>query len=123
MKLYKIILILASYNYGLAQNANVILQVNDQLLNGSVADIFFTFPYEDSVKNPVGYYPGELIIGVEIWDKINYLENEKFTLHFDYYTYDGGKQDIAHFAIELNKYILNQPYLIINIYDFRNKKY
>ena len=49
--------------------------------------------------------------------------NEKFYLFFDFYTYRKEETQIKKFKIELSRKILENPYLIINIYDFRNRKY
>jgi hypothetical protein len=120
---FKLLFTLAVYQSGVAQNANVILQVNEQVVSGTIGNMHMSFYIDDSVKNSVDYYPGELMIEPEIWDKINDSENEPFTLHFDYYTYEKGKQKIANFNIELTAKLLKQPYLIITVYDFRNKTY
>ena len=105
------------------QNFNVILQVNDQNINGQIANIYLS---NNSQKNDerisVNYYPGDLII--PDYEKLNFKNlNEKFYLNFDYYTYKKEMPEIKRFKIELTEKILKNPYLIINIYDFRNRKY
>ena len=105
------------------QNFNVIIQVNDRNLNGEIANMYLS---NNSKRNDeriaVNYYPGDLIIPE--YEKLNFQNlNEKFYLFFDFYTYRKEETQIIKFKIELSRKILENPYLIINIYDFRNRKY
>ncbi len=54
---------------------------------------------------------------------INSNNFTKFALHFNYNTFFKGKHEVANFYVDLTQDKLKQPYLILNIYDFRNKKY
>jgi hypothetical protein len=105
-----------------AQNANVIIQVNGKLIIDGIAGLYLMCDScKSTKKTSVGYVPGNLIFSKEAWSMIN--SSYKVTFRFDYYTYLNGKPKIANFFVELNKNLLNQQYLIINIYDFRDKKY
>jgi len=106
-----------------SQKVNFIIQVNDRLLNyGEVTNLYIKFDSEKSEKYYVNYFPGDLILDDKVLEKINSSET-KFYLHFDYYTSKKEELEIANFDIELNKNILNQPFLIANVFDFRNKEY
>jgi hypothetical protein len=112
-------------NFALSQNANVILQINGRTLNyGEVSNIYLKFEENDNSKiyRPV-YYPGDLILNEEIWGIIKSDTVTNFYLHFDYYTYRRGEQNIANFEIQLNRKLLEGPYLIIDVFDFRDEKY
>jgi hypothetical protein len=118
-----LLIFLYSSLFAFGQNANVIIQVNNRLVNSGLAAMYLIC---DSCKNPkrisVDYVPGDLILDEKAWELINDTSN-KISLHFDYYTYSKGTQKIANFFVALNRKTLNQSYLIINIYDFRDKKY
>ena len=106
-----------------SQKVNFIIQVNDQLLNnGEVTNLYIKFDSKKSEKYYVNYFPGDLILDDKVLEKIN-SSKTKFYLHFNYYTSKKEKLEIANFDIELDKNILNQPFLIANVFDFRNKKY
>ncbi|ALM48956.1 hypothetical protein AMR72_08700 [Flavobacterium psychrophilum] len=109
----------------LSQNTNIILQVNEKTLDyGEVSNLYIDILNSDiPEKYYLKYYPGDLIFDEKIWNKINSDSIGKVRLNFDYYTYKKGKQQIANFHVELNKKLLNQHYLIIDVYDFRDKKY
>ncbi len=105
------------------QNYNVIIQVNDEILLGGIGDLSISNnDKKDEIRISPQYYVGDLIIPEYRKDDFDNL-NERFLLSFDYYTYKNNKQEIKRFNIELTRNLLEKPYLIINIYDFRNRKY
>lgn len=112
-----IIFLLTGLSNLVAQNFNVILQVNDTNLFGNIGNLHIRNVENSETKIYPNYYPGDLII--QNFEDIN----EVFYLCFDYYTYKNKKQKIKNFKIKLSKQLLENPYLIINIYDFRNRKY
>jgi len=123
MKKYFLLILLCVAKLSFSQNINFIIQVNDQLLtNGEIQNLYIKFDAEKNEKYYVNYFPGDLIIDEKVLAKINSTDS-KFYLHFDYTTYRKENQQIANFEIELNKNILNQPYVIANVFDFRNRKY
>ena len=106
--------------YGYSQNVNMILQVNGKILNGEISGLYIKYGEE---KYPVNYYPGDLILSEIVWAKIQAGTQKKFHLHFDYNTFEKDNHEVANFDIEIGKEILQLPYLIINVYDFRDQKY
>lgn len=122
-KTITILLVLFSLSL-FSQNVNVIIQVNERtLMDGEVSNLYIKLENNDTLYRSINYYPGDLILSKELLQKINDDSIPKLKLHFDYYTYKKGNQEIANFDIELNKGLLNQRYLIIDVYDFRDKKY
>ncbi len=124
MKLLSIfILIFFGISNLTAQNFNVILQVNDINLNGEITNLYLSNNNQKTdEKIYVDYYPGDLIINNYNKEKFEKL-NENFFLTFTHNTFKKGIQDLKTFNIKLHKKNLEQPYLIINVYDFRNHKY
>lgn len=115
---------LIGINFCFSQNTNLILMVNDQLLNGEITNLYLKFENEiESKKIFVNYYPGDLIFNQEALDLINSDKTKKIYLHFDYNSFKRNDHLISNFDIELNKNMFHQPYLIINVFDFRDKKY
>lgn len=121
-KLVFIFFYLFSLNF-FGQNYNVVIQVNDEtLLGGIVALSISNNDKQDEIRIFPQYYVGDLIIPEYRKDDFDNL-NEKFLLSFNYYTYKSDEQKVKRFNVELTRSILEKEYLIINIYDFRNRKY
>lgn len=107
-----------------AQNINLIIQVNERLVISGLTNVYVVVGHDNnSVQTPVNYVPGKLTLTNEIWNTINTDSSRKITLHFDYNTYSKKKHNTANFYVDLAKQQLQNPYLILNIYDFRDKKY
>lgn len=107
-----------------SQSANLILQVNGKIISSEFSNVYLKFDLEgNSKKIIVDYLPGDLKLTKEVWSIIESQPDKKFFLHVDYYTYEKGKQKIANFDLELSKYLIEQKYLIADIYDFRDKTY
>ncbi|WP_422859482.1 hypothetical protein ACOKFD_00640 [Flagellimonas sp. S174] len=104
------------------QKGNVIIQINNELLTSGMLQ-----PKVKPVNSSFSYYAeydsGILTISDKAWEEIEKDSIGKFSLGFQYRTCEKDKSNIAFFEIELSRQLLNQPYLIINIYDFRNRKY
>jgi len=108
----------------LCQNVNFIVQVNDKLIITGLSNFQIAFDSVDSGNQfKVSYVPGDLSIDEDVWSKINLDSTSRLFLKFDYSTFTRGEQETAHFSVELTHLKFNQRYLILNIYDFRDKKY
>jgi hypothetical protein len=124
-KFLSILLILTISNLGFGQNLNMVIQVNERLVTSEISNLHLTFENADGEKStiPINYYPGDLILDDNIWEKIKSDFTKKITLTFNYNTYEGNKHQVGNFNIEIQKYHFDKPYLILNIYDFRERKY
>ena len=98
----------------------MILEVNGKVLNGEISGLYIKYGEE---KYQVNYYPGDLILSDIVWGKIQAETQQKFYLHFDYNTFKKDNHEVVSFEIEIGKELLKQPYLIVNVYDFRDKQY
>jgi len=106
------------------QSVNMIIQVNEKLKYEDFGSIYLTFgSNNDSKRYPAGYMPGRLTIDKDAWDILEADSSVKCTLHLDYYAYKNNAQNVTNFYVNLNLRLLVQPYLVLNIYDFRDKKY
>ena len=112
-------------NYVFGQNLNMIIDVNDELLTNYVGDAYLNFENEDGTteKILIRYHPGELILEQNAWNKINSAEITKITFSFTYNTWKRGQHESINFKIKMKKYHFDKTYLILHIYDFRNRKY
>lgn len=99
---------------------NCIIQVNNELVNGELSDIHIKFE-NDTKKYYIGYVPGELQIPDSVYARL--LNDELGTLHFDYNTFKGNKHLLKNWKVGLASVLFEQPYLILNIYDFRDSYY
>ena len=110
---------------GFGQNLNMVIEVNDRLVISEISGAYLNFENLNGIKsrNLVDYHPGELILQPEVFNKINSQLIKKITLTFDYNTFEGNKHQIENFGIEMKKYHFNKRYLILKIYDFRERKF
>ena len=125
MKIIPILIFFAIFHTGFGQNANMIIQVNDQLVTFEISGMYLNFSNDDGQveSNQVGYIPGELVLNENVRQKINSDSTKSIILSFAYSNFEKKKEWHGHYKIELSKTLLDQPYLILNIYDFQNKKY
>lgn len=118
-----ILLLVPSFLY--AQNVNLVIQVNGKLVEaGKISNLYIYIQNkEQTAKTQIDYYPGDLILNEKIRKIIKTDSPNKFPIYFNYNTFKKNQHSSKTFKFELNDYLLNQPYLILNIYDFQNKKY
>ena len=109
----------------MTQNVNLIIEVNEKLCyEEHITDAYLEIGTDSQSKRlNVRYIPGDLILSKEAWDIINADTAKKLSLHFTSHTYLIDRDDTAIFFCDLTRNDLKQPYLILNIYDFRDKKY
>ncbi|GAB5476197.1 MAG: hypothetical protein Mars2KO_42960 [Maribacter sp.] len=124
---FKLLLILLIGVFGtvFGQNLNMVIDVNDRLVITEIASAYLNFEYEDGTKSriAIGYHPGELVLDNDSWEKIKSDKTKKINLTFDYYTSKRGNQEVANFEVEMKKYHFEKRYLILHVYDFRERKY
>jgi hypothetical protein len=103
----------------------MIIDVNDELVTSEISGVYLNFENKNgtSEKILIGYHPGELLLEQNSWNTINSEQTQKITLSFTYYTWKRKKEKIATFEIEMEKYLFNKRYLILHVYDFRDRKY
>lgn len=119
-KLLYLLLVIITIENSYSQKVNMILEVNDKVLdNAEISALYIEYGEE---KYYVNYYPGDLILNEVVWAKIQAETQKKFYLHFNYRTPE-YKDEIKSFKIEISKQHFEMPYLILNVYDFREKKY
>ena len=120
-KLFYLLLAIIAIENSYSQKVNMILEVNDKVVeDGEISGLYIEYGNE---KFDVNYYPGDLILNEVVWTKIQAETQKKFYLHFTYRTVKKYKDDVESFKIELSKQHFEMPYLILNVYDFRDKRY
>jgi len=125
IKLLILSLIFGLSNFCFGQNSNMVIQVNDELVTFEISGMHLIFEDEKGKieSHQIGYIPGELVLNKSNWGKINSDSVKKITLSFNYSNFEKKKEWHGNYKIELSKNILEQPYVILNIYDFSNRKY
>ncbi len=110
---------------GFGQNLNMVIEVNERLANNEISGAYLNFENVDGTKskNLVGYHPGELILQSEDWEKINSNSTKNIYLTFDYNTLKSNGHQIGNYEIEMKKYHFKKRYLILRVYDFRERKF
>lgn len=107
------------------QNLNLVIEVNERLVVGEIGGMYLNFENTDGTKsrNQVGFLPGELRLEKEDWEKIRAESTQKITLTFDYYSLKGKYHNSVNFEMEMEKYHFDKNYLILRVYDFRERKF
>lgn len=102
---------------------NCIILVNNELATHGFSNVYLTFGDANGVKHHVDYIPGELQIPDSTFVKLPTGERATATLHLSYNTFVNDKHMIENWSTELSAFLLKQPYLILKIYDFKNKAF
>ncbi|WP_282118216.1 hypothetical protein [Maribacter aquivivus] len=120
-----ILLLLGIVINGFGQNLNMVIEVNETLVTTEISGAYLNFENTDGTKsrNLVGYHPGELILQTKDWEKINSDLTKKTTLTFDYNTFKGNGHQIGNYGIEMQKHHFDKRYLILRVYDFKERKF
>jgi hypothetical protein len=122
LKIFLLLIFISKIDFG--QSVNLVIQVNEKLIIEGIEGMYLNFGSGNNAKKiAVDYVPGKLTLNKEAWNIINADTSTKFSLHFDYYSYSNNNQQVANFYADLNWRLLNQTYLVLNIYDFRDIKY
>lgn len=101
------------------RNINCVILINEELVYESIAEIkLINGPSE----NYISYYPGDLIISDSLFLSIKSKENNRQEIHFDHYTF-GRKTNILNIEVTFGSFLMDHPYIVLHIYDFRKKKY
>ena len=106
------------------QDINLIIQVNERLEQSSFSNMYVTL---DTIinhkKSMVDYVPSNLKLPADLLEVLETDSSKTIMLHFTYNTYKKDNHQTADFFARLTQHQMKQPYLILNIYDFRDKKY
>jgi hypothetical protein len=106
------------------QDINLIIQVNEKLQQGSFTNMYVTIDRtKGAAKYYVDYVPGNLKLPSVVNDSLKADSSKSICLHLTYNTFNKENHQTAHFFTKLTQRQFQQPYLIWNIYDFRNSQY
>ena len=124
----KLLILLGLFGFSgslFGQNANFIIQVNDELVTEGILNLTLTYDSgaEKISSTSVKYVPGNLNLSDIVWSKIQSDSISSFVLSFNYQTFEKDKSYIENFELTLTKEDFYREYIIFNIYDFRDKKY
>lgn len=122
---FLLLLLIGTTPSGFGQNLNMVIEVNDRLVTYEIAGAYLNFEELDGSKsrNLVGYHTGELVLQPKDWKKVYSDSTKTIALTFDFYALKGRYHNSVQFGIEMNKYHFNQSYLIVRVYDFRERKF
>lgn len=105
-----------------AQSGNVIILINGELVTSGLLQINTSFS-DSPIKYSTEYAPGILNINDRAWKIISNDSLGRFNLTFQHQTFKREKSNITFYEVDLSKSLLGMRYVIINIYDFKKKKY
>jgi len=124
MILYTLFFLSAVSHKAATQNVNLIIEVNEKLTYEEITNLYIEVGTDsDSKRLNVSYVPGDLLLSQDAWNIINADTSKRLSLYFTYNTFSKNRHETATFYRDLTRHDLKQPYLILNIYDFRDKKY
>ncbi|RNI24963.1 hypothetical protein [Rufibacter latericius] len=102
---------------------NLVILVNDKLAFEELKNMYITTDSLEKERIYVNYVPGDLILTDSIYSLLTSDKIQHFKLHFSHFTYKGNKTESVPFYVGLSKQIFSLPYIVLNVYDFRDKKY
>ena len=113
------------YTTGTTQDLSFIVQINNELVLDEIqsAHLIFINKNNSEDKIPVSIYPGRMIISNPVWELINSENTHKIVLKFDQYFYKGKRTYQRDYEIEMEKHLFKKPWLILDVYDFHDRRY
>jgi hypothetical protein len=110
--------------FGQETKVNFIIQLNDQLVVGDIADLrMYIETNQHKFNIEVNYWPGDLILSEQATRILRQDSIKSATLMFDLYSYKGDKREVLNVKTSFSKFLMEQPYVILNVYDLRDKTY
>jgi hypothetical protein len=107
---------------GQEQKGNLIIQLDDKLVESGVAARIYIETDKETVNFSLEYYPGSLILPDQAFKMLKFDSIKSVALSLDLYSYEKGKQRLLNVKTNYSKFLMERPYLILNIYDLSIKK-
>lgn len=103
---------------------NLIILCNEKLVAGELSNVRLGVTVRDNVMYiPVDYVPGDMLLSKKSFDVLMSDSVTSIELSFDINTFVKQNHYILNFKTPFPKGLLSEPYLILNIFDFRDKRY
>lgn len=97
--------------------------LNDELVVDGIANSRIAIETEKgNYKLDFSYQAGDLILTREAFDVLKSDSIKSATLMFDVYFYRKKNYELLNIKTSFSKFLMQQPYVILNIYDLRDKK-
>lgn len=110
--------------FGQDVKANLVVLCNERLVNGEMINLRIGLTKNEKVTYvPVDYVPGDLSLPRKMFDELMSDSVTRVELLFDLNSFVGQRHQILNFKTDFPKGLFSQSYLILNIFDFRDKKY
>lgn len=110
--------------FGQETKVNLVIQWNDKLVRQEVTNLRLYIETNQETHNlDVGYNTGDLILPADATAILSRDSIKSMTLMFDLNSFKGNKHKILNVKTDFSKFLMGQPYLILNVYDFNDKKY
>ena len=105
------------------QTANVSILVNGNFIESGFSRFYLAVAGSNNKAVAIDYIPGELLLGISGKELLDTENNTKFELSFNYTTQRKGRLETINYIVPITKHQLVSRYAIINVYDFRDKRY
>ena len=103
---------------------NMVILCNEKLINSQLSNVHFVVTTDQKDYNlPVDYLPGDLLLPKKIYDTILSDSVKSLRLFFDLNTFNGQNHYVLNIKTDFPKGLFDQPYLVLNVFDFKEKKY
>lgn len=110
-------------SFGQDTKVNLIIKLNDKLLEDGVSNTHLAIEADkDRYDVEVQYYTGDLILPADVMMILNRDSIKSITFMFDISTFNRGKQNVLNIKTKFPKYLITQPYIILNVFDLRDKR-
>jgi len=110
--------------FGQETKVNLVIQWNDKLVRQEISNSRLYIETTKEIHNlDVSYNTGDLILPADVTTILNRDSIKSMTLTFDLNSFKRDKHEILNVKANFSKFLIGQPSLILNVYDFRDKKY
>jgi hypothetical protein len=110
--------------FGQETKVNLVIQWNDKLVRQEISNARLYIETDKETYNlGVSYYTGDLILSTDITTILTRDSIKSMTLTFDLNSNKGDTNDNLIVKTAFSRFLMGQPYLILNVYDLRVKKY
>jgi hypothetical protein len=110
--------------FGQEIKVNLVIQWNDKLVRQEISNVRLYIETTEKTHNlDAGYNTGDLLLPANVSKILTRDSIKSMTLMFDLNSFRRDKHEILNVKTSFSKFLMGQPYLILNVYDFSDKKY
>jgi hypothetical protein len=110
-----------TYSQDNSSRMNLVISIDDEIVIGDIAKLRLTAFQKKAASKIINanYLPGSLYFNKVELDNAN--EDSVF-ISFDFYYFEGDKQEVKNYSIQLKRNWFNYSYFVLRIYNIDRKR-